>query len=245
MNTNTVTRRDPMKEVMPYELLEVAHKLMAHGQNKAYWDAVPVPKRPVGQVRFEVARQVSTFAVPLAGLAGAWMGWGLKGLLLGLPVAWLTGYLLDKKLERDIDRKWRRDIDIDRGRYNAVKWLSEQMGMARDEITLPVIYKMAEDFRVVDSERRAEAARLEAAQQAAEAKTTRRRRVRAGAVGAAAVAAGGVVYAAGTYAKDAEPSEPYAPVNIPVVNPANGFPMLPGNAVDVAGNPFGTDMSGM
>ncbi|KVP16973.1 hypothetical protein WJ84_01490 [Burkholderia ubonensis] len=234
-----------MKEVMPYELLEVAHKLMVQGQNKAYWNAVPMPKRPVGQVRYEVTRQVSTFAVPLAGLAGAWMVWGLKGLVLGLPVAWLTGYLLDKKLERDINRKWRRDIDIDRGRYNAVKWLSEQMGMARDEITLDVIYKMADDFRVVDSQRRAEAARIEAAQKAAQARAPRRR-VRAGAAGAAAVAAAGVAYAAETHVADShEDDAPYAPVNIPVVNPANGLPMLPGNAIDVAGNPFGTDMSGM
>lgn len=230
-----------MKEVMPYELLKVAHKLMVQGQNKAYWDAVPMPKRPVGQVRYEVARQVSTFAVPLAGLAGAWAAWGLKGLLFGLPVAWLTGYVLDKMLEHDIDRKWLRDINIDRGRYNAVKWLSEQMGMARDEITLPVIYKMAADYRTVDTLRRAEAAKLAAAQAEAQAAADRRRRHLLG--GTAALAAGSAAYAAAdTYVSDTDSYEPPAPnYNIPMVNPANGYPMFEGNAIDVAGNSFGVD----
>ena len=240
MTNNTVTRRDPMKEVMPYELLEVAHKLLVRGQNKAYWNAVPVPKRPVGQVRFELARQVSTFAVPLVGLAVATLAWGLKGLLLGLPVAWLTGYLLDGKLERDIDRKWRRDLEIDRGRYNAVKWLAEQMGMARDEITLPVIYKMAEDFRTVETVRRAEAAAALAAQTQAQTER-RRRRVRAGAAGAA-IAAGGAAFAADTSYKHDDDDSYGHTFEVPVVNPANGFPMMPGNATDVAGNAFGTDV---
>ena len=240
MTNNTVTRRDPMKEVMPYELLEVAHKLLVRGQNKAYWNAVPVPKRPVGQVRYEVARQIATFAVPLFGLGVATLAWGLKGLLLGLPVAWLAGYLLDRQLERDIQRKFVSDIKIDSGRYNAVKWLAEQMGMAREEITLPVIYKMAEDFRTVETVRRAEAAAALAAQTQAQT-DRRRRRVRAGAAGAA-IAAGGAAFAADTSYKHDDDDSYGHTFEVPVVNPANGFPMMPGNATDVAGNAFGTDV---
>lgn len=241
MTNTTVTRRDPMKEVMPYELLEVAHSLLVNKQNKAYWDNEPTPKRPLGVVRFEVARQIGTFAVPLFGLALAYMAWGSKGLLFGLPVAWALGYLLDKQLAAAVYKQWLRDVKLDSGRYNAVKWLAEQMGVAREEITLPVIYKMAEDFRTVDSARRAEAARAEAARAAAMRGS--RRRVRAGEAGAAAAAtAGGAAQAASVTYEDYD--SPVPEIQFPTVNPANGLPMLPGNAIDIQGNPFGTDHTG-
>jgi hypothetical protein len=143
------TRRDPLNDVMPYELLRVAHSLIERGQNERYWAKVPVPKRPVGQVRFEVTRQVATFAVPLLGLSLAWIGYGSKAALLALPVAWLVGFLLDMQLDRAMDQKHLRDVKIDAGRYRAVKWLSEQMGVRPEEVTLDVIRKMDRDFVIV------------------------------------------------------------------------------------------------
>jgi hypothetical protein len=143
------TRRDPLNDVMPYELLRVAHSLIERGQNERYWAKVPVPKRPVGQVRFEVIRQVATFAVPLIGLSLAWIGYGSTAALLALPVAWLVGFLLDMQLDRAIDQKHLRDVKIDAGRYRAVKWLSEQMGVRPEEVTLDVIRKMDKDFVIV------------------------------------------------------------------------------------------------
>jgi len=143
------TRRDPLNDVMPYELLRVAHSLIERGQNERYWAQVPIPKRPVGQVRFEVMRQVATFAVPLLGLSAAWIAYGLKGALLALPGAWLVGFLLDMQLDRAINQKHLRDIKIDAGRYRAVKWLSEQMGVRPEEVTLDVIRKMDRDFVIV------------------------------------------------------------------------------------------------
>lgn len=149
MATLLPTRRDPLNDVMPYELLRVAHSLIERGQNERYWAQVPVPKRPVGQVRFEVARQVATFAVPLLGLSLAWVGYGSTAALLALPVAWLVGFLLDMQLDRAIDQKHLRDIKIDAGRYRAVKWLSEQMSMRPEEVTIEVIRKMDRDFVIV------------------------------------------------------------------------------------------------
>lgn len=231
MNQNT-TRLDPMNNVMHYELLSVAHSLMARGQNQAYWEAVPVPKRPVGQVRFEVARQVSTFAVPVLMLALAGLVYSLKGFLLALPVAWFVGFVLDKLLANAIKRKCRRDEEIDAGRFRAVKFLAEQMGMQPSEVTLPVIYKMAADFRQVDPLVKAAKAKAEAERKEAIARSVRRRPSK-GSTGADTAAG----TAADTYvSQDNDLNFDY----LGSFNPTTGLPMMQGSTFDVAGNQYGT-----
>ncbi len=245
--TETVKRLDPMKDVMHYELLKVAHMLVEREQNDYYWSKVPNPKRPVGQVRHEVARQWATFVVPALGLAAAGAQYGLKGLMVGFPVAWAAGFLMDKWLQRDIDRKLKGDMNVDRGRYKAVKWLAEQMGMRRDEVTLQVIYKMNEDYKVVTQRMKEEEARQQAAQAAAEARANERRRrnrfTRRDGVAAAAATglAGGVAYAQEAYAPEDDYSAPVdMPSMFPDVNPTSGLPMIQGSPIDVGGNVFGT-----
>ena len=243
-----VTRRDPMKEVMHFELLKVAHQLIENGQKQAYWEAVKKPKRPLGQVRFEVARQVATFAVPLAGLAYAWQAHGLRGLLWGLPVAALAGYLLDLQLQRAIAKKARSDENIDKGRYRAVKWLAEQMGMAEEEITLEVIAKMDQDYLKLKHSLDQKQAQIDAAKRAAEEDETRRRRARKARIEEVALAStgGAAAAAAAAYVADNSSDDDYLSSHVdtgPLVNPTNGMPMVSGGAIDVMGNPFGTDFN--
>ena len=231
-----MTRLDPMHEVLHYELLKVAHALMVKKQNKPYWDAVPKPKAPIGQIRHEVARQVATFAVPLAGLAWTGAAYGLTAVLLALPLAWLVGFLLDKNLESAISRKLRRDEQIDRGRYRATKWLSEQMGIRPEDITLPMLYKMAADFRAVDSRLCAEALRAEAARKAAIAASVRQRGYR-DAEDDDDTSAGVSATRQHDYSEDEEEFDYY-----PAFNPATGLPMMGGNSsFDVGGHVYGCD----
>lgn len=244
-----VTRRDPMNDVMPFELLKVAHILVEAGQKTAYWEAVKKPKRPIGQVRFEVARQVATFAVPFAGLAYTWQAHGLRGLLVALPVAALTGYLLDWQLQRAITKKMRSDENIDKGRYRAVKWLAEQMGLPEEDVTLEVIVKMDQDYLKVKAIIDQKQAALYAAKRAAEDEDTRRRRARKARIEEVALAATGGTAAAAAmaYMATAQADDDYVAPAIdtgPLVNPANGMPMVPGGAIDVMGNTFGTDFNG-
>lgn len=235
MNAQTKNSLDPMTNVLHYNLLEVAHKLMEWHQNLDYWTEVPVPKRPIGQVRFEVARQVSTFAVPLLGLVWAYLTFGLKGLFLGFPVAWLAGFLLDHWLEADIDKQCFRDAKIDSGRYRATKFLAEQMGVEPRDITLPIIYKMAADFRVVDSQKRAAEAKAEAARKEAIARSVRHRSYKRSEDEPESFAAAGI---ADTYDEqyDDEPAYSY----LGGFNPNSGLPLIDGMSIDVAGNQFGT-----
>ena len=244
MTENNVTRLDPMNTVVHYELLRAAHILMVKDQNQAYWEGVPYPKRPVGQVRFEVARQISTFAVPLLLLIAAAMTRHLFWVLAAIPVAWFVGFVLDRMLTRAISAKLQRDLRIDAGRYRGVMWLSKQMGMAPDEITLPLIYKMAADFRVVEAKRVADKAREDAAR---DARNANRRRIRAGAAGAAAAAgltSAGVAHATGDTGYSGDDDDAFGHVDYPAapefrVNPATGWAMIPGGATDIMGNPMG------
>lgn len=229
MNQNT-TRLDPMNTVVHYELLKAAHWLMARGQNLAYWDAVPVPKRPVGQVRFEVARQISTFAIPALMLVLAYLALGLSGLVLALPVAWFVGFIQDKLLMSAISKKCSRDEQVDAGRFRAVKFLSEQMGMHPSEITLTVIHKMAADFRKLDPLVKAAEAKAEADRKAAIARSASRRSDDRSSGRASS-------NSSDTYSsRNDEPAFSY----LGSFNPSTGLPMLQGTVIDVQGNAFGT-----
>lgn len=238
MNQTTTTRLNPMTSVLHYNLLEAAAGLVKQGQNERYWAAVPVPKVPVGQVRYEVARQVSTFAVPLLGLLVTYLTYGMKAMLMGLPVAWFVGFVLDQLLQASIKAKLVRDMRIDAGRYRAVKYLSENMGMTPGEVTLPMVYKMAADFKVVEAERLAQEARLKAAEQVVLARRAERsrgnRRDSNGHVGQQ-----GQVYGDSTNSRVSSDFEPME-LQYTQYNPTTGLPMMPGSPLDVEGNVFGT-----
>lgn len=229
-------RLDPMNNVMHYELLKVAHSLMETRQNKAYWDAVRVPKQPVGQVRYEVARQVATFAVPLMVLVWAYQSYYLLGLLLGAPVAWFVGFMLDLWLKRDIAKKRIRDDKIDAGRFRKTWYLADQMGMTPAEITLPIIYKMAADFRAVDSRMKAADLKAEADRKEAIARSVSRRPYKGSANDAAGVAAGTGIVLADTFA-DSTDDDAFSYLG--GVNPSSGLPLIQGTMMDVGGNVYG------
>lgn len=260
MNPNTATRRDPMNDVMPYEMLKAAHSLITRGQNEGYWASVPVPKRPIGQLRFEMAQQLATFAVPLAMVVWAYHAFYLLGLLGGVPLAWLTGYLLDRRLDRAIKAQARRDQKLDAGRYNAVKWLAEQMGLRLDEVTLAVVRKMDKDFVIVQSIVDQREAQIAANKKAAVAASVTRRTggrkqtsVRGSAPRAAAVThvaatstAHGVAYAAAadvayhdTPAVHVSVADAFVPDHSLQYNPASGLPMVEGTNMDYHGNMLG------
>lgn len=228
--TQTTTRLNPMQQVLPKELLQVANKLMEVGQMEWYWKDCPVPKRPLGRIRNEVARQVATFAVPLLGLAWAYLTYGLKGLLFALPAAWLVGYMLDKNLTKAIKARQAHDNEIDRGRYKAVMWLSEQTGLRPEEITLDIIRKMDFDFlqlKRAEDEAKAKADAAAAAQKAARRGNRRDRNY------------DGDDNTRRTGSRRRYDDDTYLST-APYVNPTTGLPMIPGTAIDVQGNAFAT-----
>lgn len=259
MTTPPATRLDPINYVMHYELLKVAHSLVKRGQDESYWTNMPVPVRPLGRLRFEVAQQVATFAVPLLGWHWAYLHYGLKGLLLGMPAAWLTGWLLDLRLDYAIEAQARREEKRDAGRYRAVKWLCEQMGMRPEEVTLGVIHKMDKDFVIVQRIIDEKMAKLQTEKKAAAAAAVQVRRLRSSsdtehdrhsAVSVAHSGADHISYEADDGMPTYEPFEvdtaysfadAYMPAEYynPTINPASGLPMIENTCFDVHGNTFG------
>lgn len=247
MTQNTTTRLDPLNNVMSYELLKAAHQLLARGQSEGYWAKVPVPKRPVGQVRFEVLRQVATFAVPALMLVWAYLAFGLMGALLALPVASLSAYLLDKQLESAIKAKCSRDEKIDAGRYRTVKWLCEQMGLRPEEVTLSVVRKMDKDYTIVTKLLAEKLVAHEASKQAAKAardeREARHQRGRDTLFATTAAAAGTAAAVADTYIETslAEDDDVQFGSTGMLINPESGLMMVPNTLIDTAGNVFGND----
>src|SRR5260370_11670062 len=96
MATKKTTRAkiDPLTTVVDYDLLRIAYDLVALKQNRAYWRDVPVPRRPLGRVRFEVARQLATFLLPLLAYVGAALVFGWADAVWGLTAYVLLGVLL-------------------------------------------------------------------------------------------------------------------------------------------------------
>lgn len=247
-----------MNDVMPFELLKVAHDLIERGQNESYWTNVAVPVRPDGRLRFEAAQQLATFAIPLLGLRWAWLHYGLEGLLLGIPVAWFIGFLLDLWLERSIDANMRRDRKRDAGRYRAVKWLCQQMSMRPEEVTLDVIRKMDKDYvavkYVIDTELARRAAEQKAASSTAGA---RRRHGMSSDTGRYERTAVGTVQDTVDYASyEVNHTPAYSADEVAIsydshddymaehdygttINPASNLPMVGGTGIDVQGNSFG------
>jgi len=232
---------------MHYELLKVAHSLVKRGQNESYWTNIPVPVRPIGKLRFEVAQQVATFAVPLLGWHWAYLHYGLKGLLLAIPAAWLTGCLLDLRLDCAIKAKARREEKRDAGRYRAVKWLCEQMGMRPEEVTLGVIHKMDKDYTIVQRLIDEKMAKYQAEQAAAKTEARRRQRNRQESDDSEDSNPSGAATTVTGYSYDSRDDDEdldwgnAAPSYQASFNPATGLPMVGNTFLDVGGNVYGTD----
>lgn len=222
-------RIDPLDTVVDYDLLRIAYDLMALHQNLAYWREVPVPRRPLGRVRFEGARQLATFLLPALGYAGAAHALGWADALWGLPAYLLLGYLLDRQLTAAIARQLAKEKDLDRGRYAATQIFCDRLGLAPEEVNIKRVLKMYKDFQVV------EYGRQEAAEQQAKADQE----------AAAARRVQGAGRRRWSNARDTgrdEVSTPVAPVTtLPQVNPHSGLPMIEGTVIDVHGNVYGTN----
>lgn len=232
MNTNNqaVTRRDPMTEVVDYDLLRQASLLLASKQNREYWTSVAVPTAPNGRVRFETARQVATFAVPLGSFFAIGFFYGAVLALLAIPVLFFVGVALDRSLTAAINRQANREAQLDKGRYAFTVEVCKRCGVAPEEVTLAMLCKMGSDFLTVEAQRQVEEARRQAALTAVKAaedarytssfdRSGRRQDHRHHA----------------SRRRDYRDDAPSAPS----VNPANGLPMVNG-AVDIHGNTFGT-----
>lgn len=241
------TRLDPLNQVMHYEMLKVAHSLVERGQDENYWTNMPVPVRPIGKLRFEVAQQVATFAVPLLGWCWAYLHYGMRGLLLGIPAAWLTGHLLDLRLDCAIEAKASHEEKRDAGRYRAVKWLCDQMGMRPEEVTLGVIHKMDKDYTIVQRLIDEKMAKHQAEQAAAKAEARRRQRNRQELEYSEVWSSSGVTTTVTGYSYDSRDDDEdpgwgnAAPCYQSSVNPATGLPMVGTTFVDVGGNVYGFD----
>lgn len=254
MTSSSTIRLDPLNDVMPYEMLKVAHSLIVKGQSEHYWMSVPTPQNPVGKLPFEVAQQVATFAGPLVTLVWAYQHHGMQGLLLGMPFAWFAGFLLDRRLERAIETQARHDRKLDAGRFYAVKWLSEQMGMRSEEVTLDVIRKMDKDFTIVQRIIDERVVQIAANKKAAATTFPSPRPISQGGYVSTDSSAYSVAAAHGTeypavvdvanhdsptyLTSTTEYDLPYTEL---AFNPVSGLPMIEGTGIDIHGNMLGTN----
>lgn len=232
---NPRTKIDPLTTVVDYDLLRIANDLMGLKQNLAYWREVPVPRRPLGRVRFEVLRQLATFVLPALGYLGAALIFGWTQALWGLPAYVLLGVLLDRQLTSAIARQLAQEKDLDRGRYAATQILCDRLGLSPEEVTIKRVLKMFKDFQVVEYRRQEAAeqqAQAEAAAQKADQEAAAARRVQ------------GAGRRRWNNARDTDrdtASVPVAPVTtLPQVNPHSGLPMVEGTVIDVGGHVYGT-----
>lgn len=250
MTTATVKRRDPMKEVVDLDLLQLSiHLLNARNQDWAYWANTPVPVRPGDRVAFEELRQLAVF-LPLAFVALTFVATGntLLTVTAFAVLAFPMMLALNKHLVDAIDQERAAQLRRDGGRYAFTHYLCERLGLQPQEVTRELVGKMNEDMKAIaalnaplikarqDAERQArELARGNVPR--APYRNTRRGDVRgAGGFGrgfAPAAAAGAAGYAMGAV----DPTTGEIPMHL--VNPANGLPMMD-SLVDVHGNVYGT-----
>ncbi|WP_126223456.1 hypothetical protein [Burkholderia ambifaria] len=233
---NPRTKIDPLTTVVDYDLLRIANDLMGLKQNLAYWREVPVPRRPLGRVRFEVLRQLATFVLPALAYLGAALVFGWTQALWGLPAYVLLGVLLDRQLTSAIARQLAKEKDLDRGRYAATQILCDRLGLSPEEVNIKRVLKMYKDFQVVEYRRQ------EAAEQQAQAEAAAQAQADQEAAAARRVQGAGRRRwnnARDTSREDA--STPVAPVTtLPPVNPHSGLPMIEGTVIDVGGHVYGT-----
>ncbi len=241
----TVTRRNPMTEVVDFKLLEAAFGLMLRKQNFNYWSTVRIPIRPHGHLRAEVPRQIATFAVPLTGFLAVFYYHGYFSALWSLPALYFVGFCFHRNLKKSISAKKHSEANIDRGRYDFTRKMCDQLGLAPEEVTLRVVHKMSEDFMRVDTQMRLEReARIKAQQERERARDATRRKRHSSRDDYDADDDRRHNTAPATRWEDTrEPDYSHwddpDPQAYPTVNPANGLPMVNGS-FDIHGNTFGT-----
>ncbi len=230
-----------------YEDLQIAHLLVCQEQDRSYWLAQPVPTAPIGRVFLEPLRQLCTFLLPLSLIGWCSYQYGVYTIITSLPAAFLLGCLLDRQLCWSIRRKKSKQANLDRGRYRAVRELSQTLALPPSAITLDMIEAMAREFKV-ESARRTQLAidRAEAERRA----HAQRRAARAHGISEAgpldaptAVAITGAAHAADARYRDMDERSSYDHEPMyPAINPGSGLPMA-GNdtfGVDVGGHTYGS-----
>ncbi|GBG14582.1 uracil phosphoribosyltransferase [Novimethylophilus kurashikiensis] len=142
---NRITR-DPLKALVDVDSLRLGHELAINGAPN--WAEGAGPKRPLGVVPFETARQVATFAIPVALVFGALALKGLTAGLIAIPFAMLAGVVLDAQLMRAIEKQKARDVANDRGNYARARELAVRLGLKMEDINKARITRLEEDFKL-------------------------------------------------------------------------------------------------
>lgn len=249
LNQNATTLKDPRRCVVDFDLLQAAYEAIPRRiLAQLQWQTKPIPEPPVGYVRREWAYQLATFLVPIGLLLAFWHFWG-EGrfwgvptfLLWGLPVALRVGQLLDKSYMKQLKQARLVARLEDGGRYRAVQLIASRTLLRPEEITLPVIQKMAQDYRVEQDKRdKAKAQQKPAAASAYRAGAGLGTVAPASAAAAVAAAATSADYDSETSSDNDIWNSPSVDEIFGTVNPASGLPMIPGSSVDVAGQVYGT-----
>lgn len=238
--------KDQTKFVIDSDVAELCADLVGgQKQNKEYWKTVAVPMDPLRAVPYEGLMRTSVF-LPLVGVAAAFgflgMKWGVASFAVALPLM----VAIHNNVRRTVLDHLTAAAELDQGRYAAVNYLAEKMGLAPKDITWDLVSELAVAYakawlKADAANQAAQAAAREAA--AAEEAKRRGRSNGRHSVGrrttGVAVAAGAV--GAGYVMADTAP-QPDAPFDFPPgpkINPANGQLMLD-DVVDVHGNMYGT-----
>lgn len=268
MTTNR--KFNPMTDVADRELLAYASKLFCRGHSPTYWKDFPVPVQPQGVVKFESIRMAATFVVPMAILGIEYLLNGAARMPIAAVAALSAGIVLHAQLSLSMKRQRAYEDNWDRGRFEAIAYLSDRLGVDPADLTLAVIEKMHNDHIRLS---RADAVVASAAAQkvaerdslikrnfklmkegklsfnpyAPQEKTTRR--ASGGAAAANAMGLAGGAIAANPMDTFNQFPEVYSyddfanDISSPYgsVNPTSGLPMLDNSPFDVGGNVFGSD----
>jgi len=247
---NTTTK-SPAKFTTDLDAMELCADLVGgRKQNKEYWATVAVPLDPIRAVPYEGLMRTAVF-LPLAGVAATFgylgMKWGLASCAVALPLM----AAIHNKVRRTVLDHLTAAAELDQGRYAAVNYLAEKMGLAPKHITWGLVSELAVVYakawlKAEAAHKEAQASTRAAAAAAAAAEEAKRRGRSTGrytggrkATGAAVAASGaaGVGYAMAD-AADVNHIN-FDASNAPAINPANGQLMM-NDLVDVHGNMYGT-----
>lgn len=137
------TIKDPAKFSTDLDVMELCADLVGgRKQNKEYWGTVAVPLDPIRAVPFEGLMRTAVF-LPLAGVAATFgylgMKWGLASCAVALPLM----AAIHNKVRRTVLDHLRAAAELDQGRYAAVNYLADKMGLAPKDITWGLVSELA------------------------------------------------------------------------------------------------------